>query len=733
MSMGGITADRMFSFCNVLARTRRRSSAAAVTALVVASVVSLCFVQAWLHNPERGLPFSFSFTNEAKDHWTALGGTWEIVNGSMRNESDDRGARLLAGSPYWRDYSIDADIQLLGDGDAGLVARVSDAEIGVDSYSGYYAGLRTMDGSLVLGRARHGWEEYPAVPFPGGVEPFHWYHLKLTVSKCAISAIATDRATGKSAKVVKRSISCLAEGRIALRSYASGGVWRNVIVQSLTSHLRHTIRAAPLPPETSVNQRSLLASYVLNSAEPVGAMLTQNTPAQPIGSLRYLSSIPSESALVRGVVVLTAPALYVQDSSGGVEIEHQGAPSLKIGDEVEAFGDVEPHEFSSILKRAKLRLLWEGSPGPPLSVTANQAATGAYDATFIQVDGGVLGKMSARGGALSLDLQDGAQEFRAILQPGRSASHARNIQIGSNLRLRGICVVDTRVTRNLTPFVLLVRSSEDVTVIAGPPWWAWSTLVPLALIVLACAGGAYHIYILAKHWRLRAVVEERGRLAHEIHDTLAQSFAGIAFQLQAIRNSMPTECPRLEQQVSLACDLVRHSHEEARRSIASLRPQSLESMDVLAALQACADKMVQHGNLKVVTRCEGSPQTLPLRTKDTLFRIGQEAVANVIRHAQARSILISMFYERSLVRLVIEDDGIGFSPGQEAKGFGLVGMRKRSDSISGDLKIVSSSSGGVTIEAIAPLPAKRSLRNWYRIIRQHRSSYERTNPYSYSR
>lgn len=731
MSLGSIAISRVPSLYRIT-RLRAWPASAIVIAVALVSGLSLFFLNIHAHDPERGLPFAFSFANNAKDRWTALGGTWEVVDGSMRNESDDRGAKLLTGSRYWKNYSIDADIQLLGDGDAGLAARVSDAEVGVDSYSGYYAGLRTMDNSLVLGRAQHGWEEYPPISFPGGVHPFHWYHLNLTVRGCEISAVATDPITGKSASIVKRSVSCLPAGCIALRSYTSGGMWRNAVVQSLTGHGPRPVPAATLSFDGLVNQRGLLESYVSNNTEPVGALSADGVPARPIGSLRYLSSVSSERALVRGIVVLTTPALYVQDSTGGVEVEPQGSPALKIGDEVEALGEVEPHEFSSVLRRATVRLLWEGSPGPPLSVTPNQAATGAYDATFIQTDGELAGKESAPGGALSLDLKAGPQEFRAIFQAGRSVSHARGIQLGSHLRLRGICIIDPRVTKNLTPFVLLVRSSEDIAVIAGPPWWAWSTLAPLGLILLACAGGSYHVYLLAKHWRLRAVVEERSRLAHEIHDTLAQSFAGIAFQLQAIRNSMPAGCPRLEQQVLLACDLVRHSHEEARRSIASLRPESLEYLGLLTALQACAEKMAQRGDLKIITKCEGSPLALPLRTKDTLFRIGQEAIANVIRHAQAESIVIAICYERSLVRLRIEDDGVGFLPDQEPGGFGLVGMRKRAECISGDLKIISSLGAGAKIEASAPLPARLSLANWPNLIRQYWNTHERTNPYSYS-
>lgn len=710
---------------------RPRLNGPAVPAVLL-GIAFLCFgLDRYMHSPERGLPFCFVFSSRAADRGAAFGGTWEVVNGSMRNQSNDRGAKLIAGSPYWRDYSVSADIQLLGDGDAGLIARVSNAENGVDSYSGYYGGLRTMDSSLVLGRAEHGWEEYPIKTFPGGVKPFHWYHVSLTVRGCDISATATDLSSGATASTLRHTVNCLAAGRIGLRSYTSGGLWRNIVVRSLHDRAERLTSLAELPPpEAPTGQHSLLAEYVSNSVDPPGDG-SEGALAQTIGSLRYLSSISAKTALVRGIVVLTAPSLYVQDTTGGVKIEPEGGPSLKIGDEVEASGIVEPHEFSAVLKHANIRLLWEGSPVPPFSVTAGQAATGAYDASFIQTDGQLTARRTDANGETILNLEQGPQEFQARLKPGRSISHVRNLRTGSTLRLRGICSVDPGLTGNVTPFVLLVPSSEDLQVIAGPPWWSWSTLIPLGLMLFAASAGVHHAYVLAKHWRLRAVVDERERLAHEIHDTLAQSFAGLAFQLQAIRNSMHSEFPVLEQQVLLACDLVRHSHEEARRSIASLRPQTLESVGLLVALQACAAKMVRHGNVQIVTSSKGNPQALPLRTKDTLFRIGQEAIANALHHAEPKTIVITTVYDSGVVRLRIEDDGNGFSPESETRGFGLNGMRKRAESISADFRLVSAPASGTLVEIAAPLPAKTSIVNWHQRVWQYRRSYERSNSYSY--
>ena len=117
-------------------------------------------LRTYLHSPSRGLPYRDSFARAEADEWKAFGGTWELVNGMMHNDSDERGAKLVTGSSYWRNYSIEADVNLLGiNGDAGLIIRSGDEEEGVNAYSGYYAGVRTIDSTLVLGRAEHGWME----------------------------------------------------------------------------------------------------------------------------------------------------------------------------------------------------------------------------------------------------------------------------------------------------------------------------------------------------------------------------------------------------------------------------------------------------------------------------------------------------------------------------------------------------------------------------------------------
>ncbi len=290
------------------------------------------------------------------------------------------------------------------------------------------------------------------------------------------------------------------------------------------------------------------------------------------------------------------------------------------------------------------------------------------------------------------------------------------LKTGSLLTLRGICASDAMYTRSLVPFVLLLRSTDDVDVIAGPPWWSTGHVIAITLATFLLLLVGQYLYGRIEHWRLRAVLEERERLAHEMHDTLAQSFAGIGFQLQAVRGELTPANSNMRKHVELACTLVRQSHEEARRCIATLRPDSLYQVGLVTALQRCAARMVEGGSVHIHASSEGTPRIMPVLVSDTLFRIGQEAIANAVRHARASSISIFLVYRKHTLDLSIEDDGVGFANEGELPGFGLRGMRERAHIVSASLWIMSEPGRGTRVLVTAPLAPKLSLSTFPRYV-----------------
>lgn len=184
-------------------------------------------------SPDRGLPYRDDFASSDNHEWSAYGGNWKVHSGTVVNESNERGAKLVTGSAYWEDYAVEADVALRSSGDAGLIARVSDAEQGVDAYSGIYVGLRIRDQALVLGVADHDWQEAVAEAVATPIVPNSWYHLRVQLSGCKVNATVRTEDSKQIAALEQSFDSCPLRGKIGLRSYDSGGVWKNVRVTKL--------------------------------------------------------------------------------------------------------------------------------------------------------------------------------------------------------------------------------------------------------------------------------------------------------------------------------------------------------------------------------------------------------------------------------------------------------------------------------------------------------------------
>lgn len=186
-----------------------------------------------LRSPSRGLPYHDDFSGGNNSEWVAYDGNWNVRSGVMVNESNERGAKLVTGSPYWTDYALDADISLNSTGDAGILARVSGTEAGVDAYEGLYGGLRVRDESLVLGVADHGWNELAAKPLPYPIIPNTWYHIRMEVRECRVSVLTSQSGKGDIVRLDETLTQCPERGMIGLRSYDSGGQWKNIRVTML--------------------------------------------------------------------------------------------------------------------------------------------------------------------------------------------------------------------------------------------------------------------------------------------------------------------------------------------------------------------------------------------------------------------------------------------------------------------------------------------------------------------
>lgn len=229
-----------------------------------------------------------------------------------------------------------------------------------------------------------------------------------------------------------------------------------------------------------------------------------------------------------------------------------------------------------------------------------------------------------------------------------------------------------------------------------------------AVMLLASAWAAYQMRLRQIRMRFAAVLNERARLAREIHDTLAQGFVGISSQLDAVAMCMPAEPAPAHKHLDMARRMARHSLTEARRSVMDLRASVLEGQDLAAALEAGTRMWTAGSGVEINVDVSGPPPQLPEEMEQHLLRIAQEAVVNALKHAGATRIWIKLHSEARRLYLRVVDNGHGFdqSGAFNALGghFGLIGMRERAERLGGELNLASHPGEGTEVEVTAPLP-----------------------------
>ena len=224
----------------------------------------------------------------------------------------------------------------------------------------------------------------------------------------------------------------------------------------------------------------------------------------------------------------------------------------------------------------------------------------------------------------------------------------------------------------------------------------------LCAAMVGVAGWNFHRRRMARaKAQFSMVLAERSRIARALHDTLAQGFAGIAFQLEAVADKLNEAPAQAQQHLNLALSMVRHSLVEARRSVMNLRSAALESCDLASALAETARQMLADRSVDVSVQTSGPPRMLAPKVEDHLLRVGQEAVTNSLKHSRATRIRIVLDYQPAFVRLSVQDNGKGFEPHglMAANGghFGLIGMHERAKQIGGKIEIRSRPGAGTEV------------------------------------
>lgn len=208
---------------------------------------------------------------------------------------------------------------------------------------------------------------------------------------------------------------------------------------------------------------------------------------------------------------------------------------------------------------------------------------------------------------------------------------------------------------------------------------------------------------LVSQAREAGVLDERQRMAREIHDTIAQGLTGVITQIEAAHQSWDDES-EVKRRLHNASDLARDSLAEARRSVQAIRPAPLEDSRLPDALADIASRWSEVTGVPVQVQTTGTRSPLRPEVEVTLLRVAQEGLANVEKHAAATRAAVTLSFMDGLVSLDIRDDGIGFDTAKPARGqsFGLSAMRQRVESMHGALQIESEHGEGTAVSVQIP-------------------------------
>jgi two-component system sensor histidine kinase UhpB len=198
---------------------------------------------------------------------------------------------------------------------------------------------------------------------------------------------------------------------------------------------------------------------------------------------------------------------------------------------------------------------------------------------------------------------------------------------------------------------------------------------------------------------LRVLEDERSRIARELHDEVGQTLTGVMLQVEGLAAKIPAD---LRDQLDELRETARSGTEEVRRIARQLRPEALEDLGLQSALAALSNAFGDQAGIAVARRLNSSP---PLSDDQELvvYRVAQEALTNVARHASATRVELRLEHERERAVLTVRDDGRGLAPGTLPSSGGIRGMRERAMLIGAQLEIDSGHGRGTEIKLSIPL------------------------------
>ncbi|HLF26540.1 MAG TPA: histidine kinase [Anaerolineae bacterium] len=224
--------------------------------------------------------------------------------------------------------------------------------------------------------------------------------------------------------------------------------------------------------------------------------------------------------------------------------------------------------------------------------------------------------------------------------------------------------------------------------------------------------------------------DERKRIARRLHDDTAQSLSTLIINLERLEQVLPTDAPELRRRLASARKLATRTLEDLRNVVYGLRPTMLDDLGLASAIHWYARSSLDEAGVQVRFDSLDETTRLPPQVETTLFRIAQEAINNVVRHAHAKSVAISLWRDNGSICLCVEDDGCGFDPAQVSgqalplRRLGLLGIQERADLVSGEVTVDSAPGRGTRLEVRVPVAQTGGSRDGKNPYPAGRRSYD---------
>jgi len=463
--------------------------------------------------------------------------------------------------------------------------------------------------------------------------------------------------------------------------------------------------------------------------DEAGADAAFKLPRLTASSLMQFRPDMASRVHVNGVVTLFEPGshLYLRDNTGALRIETPETSPFRPGDRVDAVGFPAFSDGAPLLLNAFVKKTGGGPPPQPRSISVTQASSGEFDGDLVRLDGVLLDQLK-RPENVILMLQSGDTVFSAHFAEGQANTNAPSLMLDSWVQISGVCLNQFRYSPEPRPkppqwrpvsFHVVLRSPRDVVLLREPPWWTperilWGMCLLAASIFVVLAWGvslrrqvAGQTRVIQQKIQREVLMEERSRIARDLHDTLEQQLALIGVQIDSSLARLAESPDLVRKSLELALAVVRHTHEEARRSVWDLRSVALEQGGLGVALrQLAADDNATQRKVEFTTT--GQTRRLPALVETNLMRIAQEAVTNAIKHSDGSHVEVNLDYGQREITLRVRDNGRGFDPEKvmpaSSGRFGLMGMRERAEKMNAVFSLSSQPGQATEIKVVVPLP-----------------------------